>query len=104
MSALKDNPVTIIGAGVAGLTAACALAQRGARVTVLERAGALREVGAGLQISPNAVRVIAALGLWPRFEAISARSDRISTRPFCSPPLQWPSPPSAPVRTGARGH
>ena len=80
MSALKDNPVTIIGAGVAGLTAACALAQRGARVTVLERAGALREVGAGLQISPNAVRVIAALGLWPRFEAISARSDRVELR------------------------
>ena len=40
----------------------------------------LREVGAGLQISPNAVRVIAALGLWPRFEAISARSDRVELR------------------------
>lgn len=80
MSALKDFPVTIIGAGVAGLTAACAMAQRGARVTVLERAGALREVGAGLQISPNAVRVLTALGLWKRFEAISVRSERVELR------------------------
>ena len=80
MSALNDFPVTIIGAGIAGLTAACALAQLGARVTVLERAGALREVGAGLQISPNAVRVLTALGLWDRFEAISARSERVELR------------------------
>src|SRR5690606_16561897 len=69
--------VTIIGAGIAGLTAACALAQRGYQVTVLERAAALREVGAGLQISPNAVRVIEALGLWPRFEEISVPSRRV---------------------------
>ena len=80
MSALENTPVTIIGAGVAGLTAACALAQRGAEVTVLERAGALREVGAGLQISPNAVRVLAALGLWERFRAISVASKRVELR------------------------
>ncbi|WP_271179045.1 FAD-dependent monooxygenase [Paracoccus kondratievae] len=67
----------MIGAGIAGLTAACALAQRGYQVTVLERAAALREVGAGLQISPNAVRVIEALGLWPRFEKISVPSRRV---------------------------
>ena len=80
MSALENTPVPIIGAGVAGLTAACALAQRGAEVTVLERAGALREVGAGLQISPNAVRVLAALGLWERFRAISVASKRVELR------------------------
>lgn len=71
---------TIIGAGIAGLTAACALAQRGYEVTVLERAGALREVGAGLQISPNAVRVLEALGLWDRFQAISVASQRVELR------------------------
>ena len=56
------------------------MAQRGAQVTVLERAGALREVGAGLQISPNAVRVITQLGLWPRFETISVGSRAVELR------------------------
>ncbi|MDO5631541.1 MAG: FAD-dependent oxidoreductase [Paracoccus sp. (in: a-proteobacteria)] len=72
--ALRNRPVTIIGAGVAGLTAATALAQRGARVTVLEQADALREVGAGLQISPNAGRGLAALGLADAADAVSLRS------------------------------
>lgn len=76
-NALTDRPVTIIGAGVAGLTAAVALARRGAQVTVLERAGALREVGAGLQISPNAGRALAALGLADAFDAVSLRSDGV---------------------------
>lgn len=53
----------MVGAGVAGLTVARALALRGAEVTVLEQADAIREVGAGLQISPNGARVLRALGL-----------------------------------------
>ena len=72
--ALQNRPVTIIGAGVAGLTAAIALARRGARVTVLEQADALREVGAGLQISPNAGRVLEALGLADPADAVSLHS------------------------------
>ena len=74
---LDHLSVAIIGAGIAGLTAATALAARGARVTVLERSDALREVGAGLQISPNAVRVFDALGLWPSLREISLPSERI---------------------------
>ncbi|MDO5606167.1 MAG: FAD-dependent monooxygenase [Paracoccus sp. (in: a-proteobacteria)] len=77
MSALAGRGITIIGAGVAGLTAATALAQRGARVRVLERAGALREVGAGLQISPNAGRVLDALGLRDALDRVSARSEGV---------------------------
>lgn len=79
-SSLAARPITVIGAGVAGLTAALALAQRGATVTVHERAGALREVGAGLQISPNAWRVLDALGLGAAFAGISLRMDRTEMR------------------------
>jgi salicylate hydroxylase len=55
--------VTIAGAGIGGLTAALCLARAGFAVTVLERAPALEEVGAGIQLSPNASRVLIALGL-----------------------------------------
>ncbi|HMS96941.1 MAG TPA: FAD-dependent oxidoreductase, partial [Tabrizicola sp.] len=46
---LVGQTVTVLGAGVAGLAVARALALRGASVTVLEQADAIREVGAGLQ-------------------------------------------------------
>ncbi|AUH35537.1 FAD-dependent monooxygenase [Paracoccus tegillarcae] len=65
---------TIIGGGVAGLTAALALVQRGASVNLFERAAELTEVGAGLQLSPNAGRVLEALGLGPALDAVSIRS------------------------------
>ncbi|MEY4304982.1 MAG: hypothetical protein RIT52_1157 [Pseudomonadota bacterium] len=66
--------VTILGAGVAGLTAALALAQKGFAVTVLEQADAIREVGAGLQISPNAAVVLQALGLGAALDAAQGRA------------------------------
>lgn len=55
--------VTVLGAGVAGLACAAALARRGHHVTVLEQAPALGEVGAGVQIAPNGARVLDALGV-----------------------------------------
>jgi 2-polyprenyl-6-methoxyphenol hydroxylase-like FAD-dependent oxidoreductase len=55
--------VAIIGAGIGGLAAACALRQRGIEVAVYERATELGEVGAGIQIGPNSVKVFRALGL-----------------------------------------
>lgn len=66
--------VTILGAGVAGLTAALALAQKGFAVTVLEQADTIREVGAGLQISPNAAVVLQALGLGAALDAAQGRA------------------------------
>lgn len=60
--------VIIAGAGIAGLTAALALAKRGLRITVLEQAADLQEVGAGIQLSPNATRVLIGLGLRERLE------------------------------------
>lgn len=74
---LIGQPVTIVGAGVAGLAAARALAMRGAQVTVLEQADAIREVGAGLQISPNGACVLRALGLQAALDAASTRAEAV---------------------------
>lgn len=69
----ENQPATIIGAEIAGLTAAAALAQRGFAVNLQERAAVLEEVGAGLQLSPNAGRALEALGLGPALDAASIR-------------------------------
>ena len=55
--------VAVVGGGLGGLTAALALLQAGIDVHVYEQAGTLREIGAGVQISPNASRVLHRLGL-----------------------------------------
>ncbi len=60
---VAGSRITVLGGGVAGLACALALAQRGARVRVLEQAPEIAEVGAGLQISPNGSAVLRALGL-----------------------------------------
>lgn len=59
----NGRTVYIAGAGIAGLTLALALAKFGAKVVVLERNARVQEVGAGLQISPNARRVLDRLGV-----------------------------------------
>ncbi|KAL4884196.1 hypothetical protein BJY04DRAFT_226012 [Aspergillus karnatakaensis] len=55
--------ITIIGAGLSGLATAISLAQSGHKVTVLEQAAQLAEIGAGLQVTPNASRLFAHWGL-----------------------------------------
>ncbi len=59
-----DRRAEVIGAGFAGLTAACALAQRGWRVRVHERADQLRTTGAGIYIYENGLRVLEAVGAY----------------------------------------
>lgn len=59
----KTSPVLVIGGGIGGCAAALAMAQRGMSVTVLEQADAFKEIGAGIQLGPNAFRVFDCLGI-----------------------------------------
>jgi salicylate hydroxylase len=61
-----SRTIVIAGAGIGGLTAALALAAKGFRVLILEKTARLEEAGAGLQLSPNATRVLIGLGLGAR--------------------------------------
>ncbi|GAB2850659.1 FAD-dependent monooxygenase [Microbacterium insulae] len=58
-----DHQVVVVGGGIGGLGTALALANSGLQVQVLERAAEFSEVGAGIQIGPNAVRVLDRLGV-----------------------------------------
>ena len=73
-----SRTIFVAGAGIGGLTASLALAAHGFRVVVLERVERLEEVGAGLQLSPNASRILIELGLQPRLAARAVIPDAVS--------------------------
>lgn len=60
--------VAIVGAGIAGLTAALSFARYGIASDIIEQTSELAEVGAGLQISPNAAHILSALDVLPLIE------------------------------------
>jgi salicylate hydroxylase len=85
--------IIVAGAGIAGLTAALAFAARGFPVRLFERAAAIEEAGAGIQLSPNATRILDRLGVLPallraatRPQAVVIRDGR-SLRQLASVPL-----------------
>ncbi len=82
--AVKDKSITILGAGIGGLTAAVALARRGANVTVLDQTPELADVGAGIQITPNGSAVFEALGLGRRLHNISVPLEQVELRDYHS--------------------
>lgn len=79
---MAGREVLIAGAGLGGLTAAAALTLAGHRVSVFEQAPQLGEVGAGIQISANAARVLDAIGVLDRVEAVSAVPNEYRFRMF----------------------
>ena len=72
--------VVISGGGIGGLATALALARTGRRVELLEQTEALGEVGAGLQLGPNAVRVLDSWGLLPALRACAAFPEALLVR------------------------
>lgn len=70
--------LVVAGAGIGGLTAALALAQAGYKITILERAAAIEEVGAGVQLAANATRCLKALGVYERVRAVAVEPTRFA--------------------------
>ena len=67
----------IVGAGIGGLATALALDKAGLEVKLYERSEALQEFGAGVQLAPNATRVLSALGVLEAVQAVAARPESI---------------------------
>ncbi len=89
---MSVKTAAIIGAGIAGLTAALSLSRHGIACDLFEQAGQIGEVGAGLQVSPNASRILAELGVLSHLESVWQEPDHIglksglSLRPLASVP------------------
>jgi salicylate hydroxylase len=73
-----SRTIVVAGAGIGGLTAALTLAAQGFRVVVLEKAARLEQAGAGLQLSPNASRILIELGLKERLGSRAVTPEAIS--------------------------
>lgn len=82
MAASQSFEVVVVGGGLGGLCAALSMRQRGLRVTVVEAAPQLGEIGAGIQTAPNASRILIGLGL-------RARLERVRTEPQDQVRRRW---------------
>lgn len=74
---IDSPPIVIAGAGIGGLTAALTLRQAGHEIVILDKARELAEVGAGLQLSPNACAVLNQLGLLGEIEQLGYAPDNL---------------------------
>jgi salicylate hydroxylase len=69
--------IAVVGGGIGGITAAPALVRKGVEVEVLEQAATIEPVGASLQLGPNAMRLLAELGLLPALRTVGVRPDAV---------------------------
>ncbi len=71
----EDMPIIVAGGGIGGLAAALALVRQGYTVTVLEQAPEIGEIGAGIQLGPNAFHAFDALGVGPKARSRAVYTD-----------------------------
>ena len=79
MSGSKPH-ILIAGGGIGGMCAAAALLKRGYDVDIFEQAGELREIGAGIQISPNGNRALDSVGAFQALMQLSCKAERKEIR------------------------
>src|SRR4051812_17705006 len=84
----RSRSIIIAGAGIGGLTAALTVARAGYRVVGLEQAGRLEEAGAGIQLSPNATRILTDLRLAERLRPQAVAPEAIQIRAASGRPVQ----------------
>ena len=72
---VPQSRVLIVGGGIGGLATSIALARNGMSATLLERSAFADETGAGIQLGPNATRILAELGVLDSVEAVAFRPD-----------------------------
>ncbi len=77
MQATHKPSVLIVGGGIGGMAAALSLSRLGLAVTVLEQASTLGEIGAGIQLAPNAFAALDALGVGARTRAKAVFTERL---------------------------
>jgi salicylate hydroxylase len=74
--------IVVVGCGLAGLSTAYCLGKAGHRVTILEAASGCSEVGAGIQLAPNASRILINWGLKNSLDALGVKPESVSFRRF----------------------
>ncbi|MCX2754233.1 MULTISPECIES: FAD-dependent monooxygenase [unclassified Gordonia (in: high G+C Gram-positive bacteria)] len=79
-SDLDNGRAFVVGGGIGGLATALGLTKSGCEVSVVEQAAAFGEIGAGLQIGPNATRILDSWGLLDKVEAIGVLPNNIVMR------------------------
>lgn len=83
-TAKKSLKVIIVGAGIAGLSVALGLNKAGHEVLILERVHEIAEVGAGIQVAPNAARILGRLGLLDQVMEKSNTLEKNSLRRYAN--------------------